>query len=386
MSKRTHNGVHANNRVRVTFICSKIDDISLMEAESSLNLEEKLAAGWEEMESYKKKQTNLKKELEDIKESKTTYEEVLAEADQQMDIWEALRDEIDEGKTVFAPKLEVTSKKRKNASPQKQRKKQRRMVVDDDDDFIDDFIDNGDSDEEIRGPSMEDNTPVETDDKREPLTESQITTKITELRTTKKEGRRQKTELDERSKAARTEIAQAKREEDRIYAEMLTLCISGRNEYSKGAIKVDFAAGIKELDQEMAAEEDEENFDPNVEARDYEEVARSLPVFCVSSRGYQKLKGRFRKDAAVPGFKTVEETGIPQLQAHCRKLTEAGRSASCRRFINNLSQLLNSLALWASSDGTGANLTKEQRAKEERFLKEALKKLETVSQVDMWSG
>ena len=46
---------------------------------------------------------------------------------------------------------------------------------------------------------------------------------------------------------------------------------------------------MKELDQELAAEEDEENFDPAKDIRDYDEVARSLPVFCVSSRGYQKL-------------------------------------------------------------------------------------------------
>ena len=43
----------------------------------------------------------------------------------------------------------------------------------------------------------------------------------------------------------------------------------------------------KELDQELALEEDEENFNPDVELRDYDQVARSLPVFCVSSRGYQ---------------------------------------------------------------------------------------------------
>ena len=361
--------------VRVTFICSKIDDISLVEAESSLNLEDQLAAGWEQMETCKKKQIDLKGELERVQDSKAMYGEVVAEADQQKDIWEALRDEIEDGKTVFAPRPEASSKKRKNASPQKQRKKQRRTVVDDDDDFIDD----GDSEEDVRKASVEDDAPMENEDKGEPLTEAEITTKISELRSTKKEGRRQSSELEARSKAINTEVSGAKEEEDRIYAEMLAKCISGRNKYSEGAIKLDFAAGIKELDQEMAAEEDEENFDPNVEARDYEEVARSLPVFCVSSRGYQKLKGRFRKDAPVQGFKDVEETGIPQLQAHCRKLTEAGRSASCRRFINNLSQLLNSLALWASSDGTGANLTKEQRAREERFLKGALKKLEDVS-------
>lgn len=48
---------------------------------------------------------------------------------------------------------------------------------------------------------------------------------------------------------------------------MSAICISGRNSYSKGSIRLDFAAGIKELDQELAAEEDEENFDPDAEIR-----------------------------------------------------------------------------------------------------------------------
>ena len=57
---------------------------------------------------------------------------------------------------------------------------------------------------------------------------------------------------------------------------------------------------------EIAAEEDAEGFDPEADARDYDEVARSLPVFCVSSRAYQKLSGCLKKDPNVPGFTTVE--------------------------------------------------------------------------------
>lgn len=154
---------------------------------------------------------------------------------------------------------------------------------------------------------------------------------------------------------------------------------AGRNAYSRGAIQNDFAQGIKELDQELAAEDDEENFDPDADSRDYDEVARSLPVFCVSSRGYQKLQGRLRKEPAVPGFKTVEETEMPQLQAHCKELTKVGRSANCKRFINNLSQLLNSLTLWASNDGTGDHLTAEQKEREVKLLSGQLKRLEDVS-------
>ena len=85
-------------------------------------------------------------------------------------------------------------------------------------------------------------------------------------------------------------VGQAK--ETRIEADIAAKCIAGRNQYSKGAIQQDFAAGIKELDQEIAAEDDEENFNPDVDVRDYDEVAQSLKCFCVSSRAYQKLSGQ----------------------------------------------------------------------------------------------
>jgi hypothetical protein len=84
------------------------------------------------------------------------------------------------------------------------------------------------------------------------------------------------------------------------------LCISGRNEYSLGEIQKNFAAGIKVLDQELAEEKNADNFNPEVDARDYDDVARNIPVFCDSSRAYQKLKNRLEKDKAVPGFKNVK--------------------------------------------------------------------------------
>ncbi len=113
------------------------------------------------------------------------------------------------------------------------------------------------------------------------MTHEQIAAKLQELRATKKEARGQKSEITANIAALRKEIDSAKEAEDKIQSKMSAMCISGRNQYSKGAIQQDFAAGIKELDQELAAEEDEENFNPDTEARDYDEVARGLPVFCV---------------------------------------------------------------------------------------------------------
>lgn len=358
--------------VSVTFICSKTDDISLMEAQESLGLDDEMAESWEKLDDFSKKQRSLETELKELKETKELLGATLNDADDQIEIWEDLKDSVEDGKTVYAPKSKASGKKRKGKSAKKPRKRRRRDATSDDD-----FLDDGDSDD--NASEADPDEELESAESREPLSEDQVVEKIGELRSMKKEARRQRLEITGKVKEIEKEKREAHDSEEKIEADMAALCISGRNGYSKGAIQNDFAQGIRELDQEIAAEDDEANFNPDSDARDYEEVARSLPVFCVSSRGYQKLQGRLRKDPKVPGFATVEETEIPQLQAHCKQLTEAGRTANCKRFINNLSQLLNSLSLWASNDGTGANMTPEQRTREERYLQKGLKGLESVS-------
>jgi hypothetical protein len=74
--------------------------------------------------------------------------------------------------------------------------------------------------------------------------------------------------------------------------------------------------------------------------------------------------------------RSADETEIPQLQAHCKKLTEAGRASNCRGFLTTISQVLNSLRLWASNDGTGIRFSLDVLAAETRFLKQRLTSLE----------
>ncbi|KAG8526802.1 uncharacterized protein KY384_008231 [Bacidia gigantensis] len=357
----------------VTFICSKTDDISLTEAQDSLGLDDELGPLWEELDRLSAKRKGLKKQIEEMKETKAVYDEVGNDTDEQLEKWETLLENLNDGKEVYAPAKQSSNKKRKASRKEKPTKKKRRTYSSGSDDS--DF--DGEESEDASDVD-DDNSPSSPQDTREPLTETEINNKIQELKTTKKDSRRQKRELGDTIATIRKDIASIEDEEGSIESKLSALCISGRNQYSKGAIQQDFAAGIKELDQEIAAEEDEENFNPDNEVRDYEEVAKSLPVFCVSSRSYQKLQGRFRKEPAVPGFSKLDETEIPALQAHCEKLTETGRAANCRSFINKLSQLLNSLTLWASNDGTGANLSADQQAREARYLQKGLDGLETA--------
>ena len=132
------------------------------------------------------------------------------------------------------------------------------------------------------------------------------------------------------------------------------------------------------MDKEAEFEQDPDSFDPENDARDYSQVAKSLPVFTVSSRGYQKLSGRLLKDSAIPAFRDVSETEIPALQDHCRKLTEAGRASNFRRFLNSLNQLRTSLSLWAYEDGRGMGLSDDQKSADRAFLNKKLHELENA--------
>lgn len=126
-------------------------------------------------------------------------------------------------------------------------------------------------------------------------------------------------------------------------------------------------------------DEDEDAFDPEEEIRDYDEVARNLPVFCVSSRAYQKMRGRLQKDDFNnDGFRNVDETEVPQLQQHAKKLTEAGRAATSRLFLNGLSQLLNSMKMWASKGEPQSHMSHSDKKIEETHLQVQLSNLEVV--------
>lgn len=242
----------------VTFICSKTDDISLEEAQDSLGLSDEMEPDWEELEKLGKKTKSMKKQMEEMKETKAVYGESMNDVDEQIEIWDGLKEKLEDGKTVFPPKSKAAGRKRKGNNNGKARKKQRRTKSsgDESDDVIDsDFSDHSDQASE------------EESECQEPLTEEQIVAKLQELRATKKQARARRAEITERITKVRKDIDESKKAEEQIESKMSAICISGRNGYSKGAIQQDFAAGIKELDQELAAEEDEENFNPDAEIR-----------------------------------------------------------------------------------------------------------------------
>ncbi|KAG9597087.1 hypothetical protein KCU86_g8346, partial [Aureobasidium melanogenum] len=333
----------------ITFICSKTDDISNTEAADSLGLGDEFEELEEQLTSIERRRRAAEKEASKLRDQKSALRETMDNCDDEIEKWEALQEKLDDGKTVYAPADKT--KKRKRSSSE------------------------SDSEDEDKSRDNPDNES-QASDRGSPLTAEDIETKIQELKTQKKEARRRRSEIEAEVTDLNNKIKELKVEARNIEDNRSRICIDARNQYSKSAIQVDFAAGIKELDQETAADEDPDTYNPEEDLRDYETVAKDLPVYCVSSRAYQKLSGRLVKDNAVRGFTDVEQTEIPALKSHCKRLTEKVQSIKSRRFLTLLSQLCTSLALWASNDGSGAKKTDQQRDAEQRFLARKLKDLE----------
>lgn len=124
--------------------------------------------------------------------------------------------------------------------------------------------------------------------------------------------------------------------------------------------------------------ENEELFDPQHDIRNYDAIASSFPVFCVSSRAYQKAEGRLLDDEKMIGFPALKDTGIPQLQGHAKKLTLNARREIYRRYIKNFTQIVKTLHLWAEDHGGRSALTESEKRGRVQTFKKDLYGLEEV--------
>ncbi|KAF9700954.1 hypothetical protein EKO04_000363 [Ascochyta lentis] len=359
----------------VTFICSKTDDISITEAIDTLELEEKVESLYKQQRELEQVTEDTKSRIRELQECRSVYLLAQREIGAEIDTWDELQNQLDDGKEVFAPRPKAV-KRKKQTSAKKSRKKHQAEDADSDADFVVSDGEASAADEEEEDDDNDDDDDEGVQAPQKPLTEEDIKAKLKSLKEAKKNARREGLEIKPKIDELNPTIREAETKIKCVKAEISRICISGRNEYSKRAIQQDFAAGIRELDQENAAEEDEDNFNPDEELRDYDKVAKALPVFCVSSRAYQKMCGRLQKDDAVPGFSSPEETEMPQLQAHCKKLTEAGRIQSTQNFLLSLCQLLTTFSLWASNDGSGVKMTDDDKRKQVKYVERRLNELE----------
>lgn len=189
--------------------------------------------------------------------------------------------------------------------------------------------------------------PVVQDLSKPGMTAAAIMTKIVELSQARSAARSEKDEAKGRKEKYTNELEELKKLEEEILAREWSACVLGRNKYTTSSIQADFAAGLQDLARDDA-QEDDDNFDPSEEPETDAYVASSLPVFCVSSQGYQKLQGHLEGEQVASRFSNLADTGVPALQQHARKIGADQMLADEEAFMNDARRLLTSLRLWST--------------------------------------
>ncbi|KAI9642658.1 hypothetical protein NHQ30_008389 [Ciborinia camelliae] len=161
-------------------------------------------------------------------------------------------------------------------------------------------------------------------------------------------------------------------------------CTQARNKYTQEHLKLDFENGLRELKQDISDDlnadrqpgnEDKAESKHLVHQRFHTEgLIDQLHVFCVSSKGYQKLAGRFKRDPMPKGFGTINETFIPGLQEYAAASTLDVRTKIADDFLNEFSLLKLSIKSWAENDSPNS-LSLSQKHKLNSMLEEQLEVL-----------
>ncbi|KAI0320228.1 hypothetical protein OF83DRAFT_1215368 [Amylostereum chailletii] len=369
----------------ITFIASKCDDISCSEVIGVLGLdddptleaiEERIDEATEGIAEWKPKENRAKAGIKDIDGQLKSVRAIIKEH-------EAHIEALENGET-FVPKLtgkaskkkKAQGKKRKNHSGRKGSAKRRKASDDSDDDVDMDDDDDGDSfivsdddsdsekedeedseDDYKSGSDEEDVDKEDEEEEDEEVTVDILEAKIAEAKQAIKAGRERQHEFKKAKKEATDAISTLKKKQLKAQKEKNAFCSLKRSEYSRDALKEDFRAGLKELDDAAAEQRDPDSFDPSVNLRDY--AAIDLPVFTCSSRDYIRLKGQVKGDGEPNCFSNTEDTGIPALQSWCHSLTISSRERAARTFMTHLKTFANSVKQYIENAG---EITESDRA------------------------
>ncbi|KAI1777637.1 hypothetical protein F4818DRAFT_320307 [Hypoxylon cercidicola] len=351
------------NYSRVTFICSRTDEIDMGEAAEFLGLDQELGALRRKESALDDWEEENKERVENDQAREKSLESYIKELEQIEQQWSKLETRWRKGETVTTSL--IPSKKRKattSAFTASKRPKTSGLLVE--------------------GPNVEYASATDLWDclKNDmpkfpediPLTEEQIRSVLDCLRRKRNTASDEKISLKEKTDAAIDAQDNLKWDIEDAHASLLSSCIRKRNEYAREAIRKDFTQGLRELDNENLQRG---NPDPEEEPRDYSEIARSLPVFCVSSRAYQGLCKQLGRSERVPeGFDGIDDTQMPQLIAHAKDFAGAERLQGSKSFLNGLLQVLQSLYLWCDVRDNELAFSAEDR---QHALESELESLET---------
>lgn len=222
------------NLSAVTFVCTKADDILTSEVQNSLNIQDELDDYWAQIKLLNSRRENLTLQVATLKEEKSSLDEHLEGLDISSEHWEELQDKLGDGDPIYRTP-EIGKKRKRWTIPEEPRDAGESMEH-----CLLDVVDTGLGDASNR-ESSQNSQVIGT-----PLSEADIEHKLATIKTKKKEVRKSKKRLDKEISAFEQELAEATAEEAEMQTEATWLCIQGRSQYVKDAIKRDFALGIKE--------------------------------------------------------------------------------------------------------------------------------------------
>ncbi|KAK4192091.1 hypothetical protein QBC35DRAFT_512201 [Podospora australis] len=332
----------------VTFICTKTDDLSVTEIMKEMSTSERAYYLSGERIACDNERASIEQQLIPIRTKMKETEEQFQECDRNIDALNQAIDTAEDDEDSVSVASPLKRKRSGHTAPVAKKDLQRDQDTDD--------ADSSTTDED----DMEE-VDVQTLSRTEALKQRrEANFKKMALREEKKKLRHQMKPLNKRLK-------ELKEKSKKLNSGIKTACIEYRNQYSRPTIQRQFAEGIRELDHENTIALDEEAFDPANDARDYDEVAAQLPVFCVSSRAYQILAGRQQKDDLLNGFENIEGTEIPALRRHCWEIVEKTNLAAYQKSLKQLDLFLGSLFLLVRAPGQSPPLAKELRAKNKEW-------------------
>ncbi|KAF7882330.1 uncharacterized protein EAF02_005693 [Botrytis sinoallii] len=154
-------------------------------------------------------------------------------------------------------------------------------------------------------------------------------------------------------------------------------CTQARSRYTQEHLRMDFENGLRELKQDMSDDSIDERQLGNVDEAESKDLVyqrtysnfntrsdrlklmqgchtggltEQLQIFCVSSKGYQRLCGRFKRDPMPNGFTTIKDTNIPKLQEYAAASTLTVRAKIADSFLTEFNLLKVSINSWAEND------------------------------------
>lgn len=333
-----------------SFICTITDNFEKDECIEAFDEDGQIKETFtraEQLETHVQEMEGSLEHLEnEVDEANAAYDGLQAE----IETWTTLQEQQNAGQQVYPPRIPA-KRKRGTGTPIRRRRQQ---VINDD------------------------SNEADTTD-RPPLTSSEISWKLADLNHKLQAKDSECEEMEKQLETMKGELPSLKDARDETSIESLRMCVQKRNQRVREIVRADFINGVKEVDEDFTQPDGAP--DPLAKQRDYDEVGRSLPVFCVSSKAYQTLRKKTKRETRFDGFRTVDDSEIPLLQKHAMELPKQRRIHAHKTFLHEFCGLLGSLSDWAnkgSSEAGVQRMSEQDEALEKAYLRMAVKELEKV--------